>query len=462
MEAIEKKKYSLKFSYIAIILIVSHSFLFKDYWASWDEKGNQFVWDVDNYYSYLPGTFIHHDLTFSYPNKYGMTVAPNGNKVQKGTCGMAIMYMPFFLIGHKIAINTHANIDGYSDSYCYMNHYGTLFYSILAFLFLRSVLARYFTDGVVAITLLCLFFGTNLFYYTLSEGEMTHGYLFFLFSVLIWLIIKWHETQKYTYSIWLGFVMGLAVLIRPTEIVASLIFIFYGVNSVASLKTKSRFLLSQWKHLIVMMLFFCLILSPQIIYWKYITGQYLFFSYGSEEGFFWSDPKIIEVLFSYRKGWLLYTPIMIFSIVGMFFGRKYTPKLSFPIILYFVITLYLISTWWTWWFGGGFGMRALVQSYSFLALPLASFINFIVKLNIKWKLVEVSIKYALITVFCCFIYFNLIQTFEYKKGMIHFDSMTKRTYWMIFGKFDYGKGTENYWGTLKAPDYKKALKGDRK
>ena len=137
--------------------------LFKDFWKSWKQNETQFVWDVNNYYAYLPGAFIHKDLTFSYNHPYWMTTAPNGAKVQKGTCGMSIMYLPFFLIGHKIAINTNVPQDGYSGPYSEMIHYGTLIYAFLAFLLLRSILARYFRDGVVAITLLCVFFGTNLF-----------------------------------------------------------------------------------------------------------------------------------------------------------------------------------------------------------------------------------------------------------------------------------------------------------
>ncbi len=463
MKEIIKNKYALKFSYIAIILIVSHSLLFNDFWKSWKHNETQFVWDVGNYYSYLPATFIHHDLKFNYPHSYWLITAPNGAKVQKGTCGMAIMYMPFFLIGHKIAINTKVPLDGFSGPYSDMIRYGTIFYSLIAFFFLEKILSRFFKDSVVAITLLCIFFGTNLFYYTLGEGEMTHSYLFCLFGLLLWLIIKWHETFKLKYTIFIGLVIGLITLIRPTEIMVSLVFIFYDVISFQSLKDKLRLLfIKKWPHLLVMVFFGLLVLSPQLIYWKWLTGNFLFFSYGTEERFFWGDPMFSKVLFGWRKGWLIYTPIMIFSLIGLFFGKKYFPKLNFAFKIYLLINLYIICSWWCWWYGGSFGMRAMIQSYCFFAFFFAAFIDKILTMEWKFKLPELAVKYITLILLCCFVYVNLIQTYQYNKHMIHFEAMTKEAYWITFCKFEHtGKDPEKYWGAVKGIDYPRAQKGDR-
>lgn len=462
MKDLTVNKYALKFSYIAIIVIVSHSILFKDFWKSWKSNETQFVWDVDNYYSYLPATVIHHDLTFQYTTKYWYTMAPNGARVAKGTCGMAIMYAPWFFLGHKIAINTHVPQDGYSGPYNEMIHYGTIFYSLIGFIFMRRILSRYFKDIVVAATLICLYFGTNLFYYTVAEGAMTHSYLFCLFSLYIWLVIKWHEKPKIHSTIFLGLLLGLITLIRPTEIIIGLIFLLYDVHSWKEFKTKMAFLWSKWALLLLMAVCAFLVVLPQLIYWKWITGHYFFFSYGSTEHFFFGDPKIINVLFSYRKGWLVYTPLMVFSVIGMLFGKRYFPKINLSLLIYFVVNLYLIASWWCWWYGGGFGMRALVQSYCMLGLFLAAFINFIVHLNIKWSRIEVSIKYLTITIAFAFISLNLIQTYQYNKRMLHFDSMTKKAYWILFGKFEFeGKDEGEYWNSLKAIDYAKANNGER-
>jgi hypothetical protein len=464
MTELVKNKYAVKLSVIALLVITIHSLTFNNFWKSWKGNETQFVWDVNNYYSYLPGTFLHQDLTFSYPNNYWLIEAPNGGKVEKGTCGMAIMYMPFFLIGHKIAINTHVPLDGYSGPYSEMVHYGTFFYSLIGFIFLRRSLLKYFSEGVVATTLLCIFFGTNLFYYTVAEGEMSHSYLFCLSSVILWHIIRWHETFKWRYAVYIGLLTGLMTLIRPTEILIVLVIVLYGVSTFAGFKEKLRLLLGKWKHLLIMVLCGFLALLPQMIYWKWITDRYLFFSYGDREGFFWGDPQIINVLFSYRKGWLVYTPLMIFTLIGLFFGRKLFPKLDFAFKVYFLITLYVISCWWTWWFGGGFGMRALIQTYSMLAFFLAAFIHrlFLVDWKEKFRLPQLGLKYIVTACFLGLISLNLIQTYQYNKRMIHFDSMTRKSYWFVFGKFEFeGNEGGRYQSMLRPIDYFKALDGER-
>jgi hypothetical protein len=52
--------------------------------------------------------------------------------------------------------------------------------------------------------------------------------------------------------------------------------------------------------------------------------------------FYFLDPEIISGLFSYRKGWLIYTPVMAFGLVGMFFTRKSATPLFLPVLLFIV------------------------------------------------------------------------------------------------------------------------------
>ena len=60
-----------------------------------------------------------------------------------------------------------------------------------------------------------------------------------------------------------------------------------------------------------------LVWVPQMIYWKEMTGRWLYFSYGSDERFFFGDPAIIKGLFSYRKGLFIYTPLLLFAFAGV-------------------------------------------------------------------------------------------------------------------------------------------------
>ncbi|NLB26551.1 MAG: glycosyltransferase family 4 protein, partial [Bacteroidales bacterium] len=63
--------------------------------------------------------------------------------------------------------------------------FGALFYLVIAMVFLRKLLKKFFPDIVVAITIAAVVLGTNLAYYSSREGTMSHLYSFFLFTVFI-------------------------------------------------------------------------------------------------------------------------------------------------------------------------------------------------------------------------------------------------------------------------------------
>ncbi|MCK4829144.1 hypothetical protein KA005_76180, partial [bacterium] len=60
------------------------------------------------------------------------------------------------------------------------------------------------------------------------------------------------------------------------------------------------FLLKSYWRIALMIFVFFLVWVPQFFYWKEITGSYFYFSYQERAMFFFNDPEIINVLFSYR------------------------------------------------------------------------------------------------------------------------------------------------------------------
>jgi hypothetical protein len=459
----EKVKTKLITVYTLIFIFIFMLF-FQDYFKGWGKNDNQFHQDVNQYYSYLPLAIIYGDMDLlKHNHDYWGITAPNGGVVPKVTYGMALMYSPFFLLGHKIAINQHSPPDGYSEPYAICIHYGSFLYCFLGLILLALVLKRFFSDAVTAITLITLFFVTNLFFYTMRDAEMTHSHTFFLLSLLLLLTCKWHEKNKSIYFLWIGLTTGLLALIRPNEILFIVIFIGYQVHSFSDLKEKLRKIFFSYKNIPLFLLGFLILWLPQMIFWKIKTNQFLFFSYGSQESFFWVDPQIINLLFSYRKGWFLYTPVMLFSIIGLFMMKGKNAGFKFPVIIYLLLNIYLLSAWWCWWYGGGFGMRALVQSYAILAIPLAAFYERVFSYAFKKQIFTVLARSLTVALFSIFLCVNQIQTYQYGHWMFHYDSMSKKAYWRVFGRFsldsdDAGKLEKEF----VHPDYEAAMKGKKR
>ena len=440
-----------KWFIFAYLFIIGFVFFTSNSWKIHKEYPYQFVYgsDVNQYYSYLPATFIEKDLSFSFPNNRSYWLIPNesGKALPKMTSGMAILYSPFFLVGHLIASNTGYIADGYSLPYSVSIRIGTYLYISLGLYILYLALLYFFKPWISSLTVVLIFISTNLFYYSLSEAEMSHSYLFWLFAVVILNTIKWFRTYKAKNLLFLSLALGMCILIRPTSIVILIIPLFYLIaqENTIELIGKHR------KQFIIAVALFVLPIFIQMLYWKVYGGTWVRWSYGDEQ-FYFTNPHIMEFLISYRKGWLLYTPIMIFAIIGFIFLPKYAIKFkwSFPLII--VLAIFILSSWWSWWFGGSYGSRVMVEFYTLLAFPLAAFIGTIS--SVKY------FSYLFILVFGFTTFYNVLGHHKKTWYQLHWDSMTKEAFWYTFSKIELNDKEKQHLETLyKSPDEENARKG---
>lgn len=444
---LKKSDYSLVTIYIvifALFVAIINTGLYK-------ENKKVIHADVAIYYTYLPITFIHNDYTaVSIDRKSNPLIVTHpssiGKRAIKYTMGMAVLYSPFFFITHLYSHLFGLDTSGYSMQYQMALLLSSLFYLAIGLFFLRKVLMMYFNQLVTSITLIVIVIGTNLLHYATYRAPVSHAYSFALFSVFIYLTILWHRKPNYYNSIIIGLLTGLIVLVRPSNIVITLAFILYGITSWADIKNKLILFLRNYKYLLVILLMAIIVWVPQLLYWKAVTGNFIYYSY-RDEGFFFSNPQIYRGLFSYRNGWLTYTPLMIFALIGIFMLLKKHKEFFVPILLFSIINTYIILSWWCWWYVG-FGNRAFVESYALLSIPLATFIS--------WVFSKKILKSIFIPVIAFLVFLNSFMVWQFNNGMGHYDSMTKEAYWKYFLKVD---RSGKIWKYIKHPDYKKAKQG---
>ncbi len=404
--------------------------------------------DVICYYNYLPAAFIYHDLSFKdKPVRGGYSITNDGKRVEKMSMGISYFYAPFFFAAMAYVKAARLPMNEYSMPFEFAISLSSLVFALLAMIVLRKVLLMFFSDAVAAFVILTIFAGTNIFFYSVYQGPMSHVYNFFLYSCLLYLTVRWHEKPSIKYSVLAGLVIGVTVLARPTNIVVLIVPILFGIISRETLLAKLALIRQHWMKLVIVAFVAFLAWVPQFIYWKSYTGHWLVYSYG-KESFFWANPHIILGLFGYRSGWLVYSPLMVLSLVGILFLWKYQRKFFFPVLIFFFVSIYVIFSWWCYWYVG-FGLRAMIESTAILALPLGAFFTWLFAR--KWYL-----KTIFFLLFFGFIELNLFQTWQYAAGLIHYDGMNKKLYWTMFFKrtwpADYGQ-------LVNRPDYEKAGKG---
>lgn len=370
------------------------------------------IWsDAEGYYMYLPAIFIYNGFeNLPIKTKTEIQKYKDTNKYfTKYTCGVALMQMPFFLAFHLGVKWKGIPATGYSPPYTFGVLLASVCYSFLGLLLLFQSLIRKYTSIVSLITIICFYLGTNLYFYTVYAGGMSHAYSFFLFSLVIFLAPLYYAKPSWKTFTLMGFITGLIVLIRPTNILIILFLFLYDVGSFEDLKARFSFYWSNWSKFLLFPLMSFLVFIPQFLYWDYISGEYLIYSYGNQGFPFWKNPQIVNVLFHIKGGWLIFTPLMCLTLIGLIVGSWQNHPNLRNILIVLILALYAFSSWWCWWFGGAFGYRSLVEFYALLAFPFAFLVMKVFHLK------GIGYKLAFVILLIPFIHYNLELTRKYAR-----------------------------------------------
>ena len=395
--------------------------------------------DGKGYYEYLPSIFIYNDLSFNYTDTlvsefYDHKITSKGylpliedNKVNKYFVGTAVAQAPFFFLAHLIAINNPDLIaDGYSLIYQDFVFYAALFYLFIGLIFIRKLLQyQKVPIAYIFAIQIAILFASSLMYYVVSLPSFSHVYSFAFINIFLFLIAKYSMTNKNSLLYFASAILGIILLIRPVNglVVLFIPFIFNDAKSFWS-----AFLLlftHKKKTIIFSALIITLLISIQSFIWYLQTGSLFIKSY-QDERLILSQPQMIKFLFSYQKGFFVYAPVFLFLImVGTinYVRNKNTWKLV-SFYLAFIITIYVLSSWWVWYYGASLGSRVMIDYYGVIALFGSTFF-------IHRKIIFKSLAILLIGIFA---YLAIIQTYQYDNYILHWTSMNKERYWRIFLK----------------------------
>ena len=336
------------------------------------------TWDAFGYYMYLPSIFIYHDVKElkwapGADAKYGLSGGlfyqamrlESGTYTNKYLGGVAIMQLPFFLAGHAAAATLGAPMDGFSPPYQYALMFGAILWAILGLWFLRKILLRFFDDKTTAMVLLFLGLCSNWIQYVSIDAAQSHGFIFTLYAVMLWLTIIWYDRPRLGLSFAIGLLCGLAVISRPTELVIICIPLLWAAGP-----GHWDFVKKHQQHIWLCCLGGLLGMAPQLVYWQYTTGHPIH-DVGSK--WYFLNPWF-RVLVGKEKGWFLYTPVSIMMVVGLRMMKDYPFRKA--VLTFCLLNIWIIISWSDWRYGGSYSTRALVQSYPVFALALACVVQY--------------------------------------------------------------------------------------
>ena len=386
--------------------------------------------DSSGYHAYLVGAFITHDLgdgTYlaavraiyraDLDRNYGFVHLPNGKTVFKYPIGMAIAYAPWFWLAHGYALLHGDPPDGYSTPYQVTIALGCMLYALLGLLLLGRELRRVFPDHLAALTLLVVGLGTNLFCYATYEATMPHATLFLLNVLLLRYTRKWYAEGTWRTALALTATFGLMLLARPSELWMVAVPALWGLSSWAEARQRPVYWLRHWPQLAGMVVVVGLLASVQLIFWRVVGGSWILDFYPGEK-FNFSDPHLLQGLFSVRKGWLFWTPLMSFALLGIIWARRFAAQACPVLIVLVPVVVYATYCWWDWGYGGSFSARPLISLYPLLSFSLASF----------WARWWPAYAIPLAVLVLLLVLLNLLQCWQYFLGMVNCCEMTWTQY----------------------------------
>jgi len=364
------------------------------------KKINGVIWsDQEGYYIYLPAVFIHGGFeNVPFINGCGIYETENGPRTfTKYTYGVALLESPFFLVAHAVAPLFGYERDGRSLPYIWGIMLAAISYMLIGLWLLSRLLTELqFGKTITWLIPLGILLGTNLFYYTFREAGMSHVYSFFLFSVLLYASHRRSESPSLKWNLLTVVPLALIILIRPTNAIVLLIPMLWDAT-LSDIPKRTWAFITDLRWWIAFTVALLVLFAPQLAYWKHITGDFVFYSYGDEGFIYWNRPKMLHVLLSPQNGWLVYSPLAALGLVGIgVMLKEKATGWALPAILLTLAT-YVFGSWWAWWFGGAYGHRCFVDFLPLLAVPAAFAIKRL-RTSPEWLQIGLAI-FAIVAIF---------------------------------------------------------------
>lgn len=293
--------------------------------------------------------------------------------------------------------------------------------------FIRRTLLFWFPDLTIAVTLLALAFGTNLFYMVSLDYQLQPILLFSLYAMVVFFTAAWHRHQKQTYAVLLAISLGLIVLIQPTGVLSLLIPVLWGVHDKTSWKSKLQLIKNNLRQVNSLLGSLALTILIPVVLLNILPGEIPFLSFAlpgifySFSSWFWND------IFSFDHGWLIYTPIMVLAFIGFYFLSDKNRPIFYSVFLFCILDLFLESSWSKLGTTQVFGQVAFIPANALFVLPLASLIRFLSTGKMFYRICLTAII-VILTIL------NIFQTWQFDVGILPRSGMTIDKYGNVFGR----------------------------
>ncbi|MBN1541845.1 hypothetical protein JW992_06835, partial [candidate division KSB1 bacterium] len=345
----------------------------------------QLIGSDGKFYYAILRSFVF-DRDFDYANDYDLLqvdtidsigITATGKRTNPFAVGVALLWLPFFLVAHLIAILISSigipiALDGSGNFYQAFVCIGTVLYASWGFRMSYELARRWFSPTGVFPAVLGLWLASPALYYMVGQPSMSHALSIWTNALFLCLWLgERHKDDTLRHSVLMGVAAGLLTLVRWQDG----IFILFPVaekfyRALVGDRTWGWMVLNN----VVMGLTAALVFVPQLLMWHAVYGTALTMPQGG--GFMhWFSPHPLQTLFSTRHGLVIWHPIFAFALLGIPLFWRRDRRLAFWVLFAFLLQLYINSAVERWWADEAFGGRRFTGLIPALILTLSAFID---------------------------------------------------------------------------------------
>jgi len=286
--------------------------------------------------------------------------------------GPGVFWSPFFLLGElygRLAAWTgrEVNLKGNGPFHWNAVAVGSLIYGFLTVFLLQSLLRRHFNGAAAFAGPLLIWLGTQLHWYMVYQPWMSHALGTFTAALFLWSWDGSRLERGWRNALLLGLIGGLLVCVRWQN---GLLLFLPLFDWLWGMWRRDKAVLFRGP---VLFLGFLIGLSPQLLAWKAIYGQYLLLQppHGARFVDYW-NPFALETLFSSRHGLLSWTPVLWLGFIGLMPLLKKRVATFWMMAFCLALMTYVNMCITDWWAANSFSNRRFDGALPILAFGVAS------------------------------------------------------------------------------------------
>jgi hypothetical protein len=274
--------------------------------------------DFENEYQHFHDAGVARDMPFH--ETFLVRRNEAGRRENYGPVGSAILWAPFYAVGHVAARLTGQPADGYSQPYVSAVAYASAIYGGLALLLSAAIARQLVGYGLTASLIVC--FGTPLVFYIYVAPPMSHANSAFAVALFLWVWLRVRRAWRPGGVALLGVIGALMTMVRDQDLFfvagPAIDFVRHWWKAsptralVAAGATRSTLLAAAVTGVVA----FGVAYAPQLLASAALHGHFGPSDVVSRK-MSWTSPHMLEVLFSPAHGFLAWTPLALVAIAGL-------------------------------------------------------------------------------------------------------------------------------------------------